>query len=97
MVPGEDGRPGDRHRAMDPRVQRQILSRVKAGIREKGYSPRTEEVYLGWARRFLRWTGGRPLAALGVEEVRRYLRYLGEERSLSAKTVSQAASALVFL
>lgn len=93
---GPEGRQGAPN-ASDPAWRRAILERVRAGIREKGYSHRTEEAYLGWARRFLRWAGDKPPAAVGHEDVRRYLRYLGEERSLSARTVSQAASALVFL
>ncbi len=83
-----------------PGIQAQrakILERVQARIRQKGYSPRTEEMYLSWARRFLREAGPRPPAALGVEDVNRYLRTLGEDAALSPSTVSQAASALAFL
>jgi len=72
----------------------EAMKRIQARIRAKGYSPRTEEAYLGWARRFLRWAGPRPPDGLGVEEVRRYLRHLGEERFLSPKTVHTYRSRL---
>jgi len=80
-----------------PAIRRTLLKRVRRAIHQKGYSPRTEEMYLSWGRRFLGHHPDRAPAALGVEDVNRFLRHLGEERSLSPKTVNQAASALAFL
>ncbi len=61
-----------------------------------GFSPRTRKVYLGYARRFARWIGT-PLQEAGLEEVRRYLVHLVEERGVSRSAHSQAVSALRFL
>jgi integron integrase len=92
---GEDSRAasGSRFRA----ARRELVERVRARIHQKGYSPRTEEMYVSWARRFLAFHRERSPGDLGVRDVNRYLRHLVEDRSLSPKTVNQAASALAFL
>ncbi len=66
-------------------------------MRTRHYSPRTEEAYLGWMRRFLRYRAGAPVRMLERAEAARYLSYLANERRLAAKSRNQAASALVFL
>ncbi len=66
-------------------------------LRTREYSPRTEESYLGWMRRFLRYTKRIPPVQLGRPDVERYLAYLANERRLAAKSRNLAASALIFL
>src|SRR5205809_27859 len=65
------------------------------GVRH--YSRRTEEAYVGWVRRFVRFCGMRHPADLGAEDVRRFLTSLATERVVAAATQNQAASSLVFL
>lgn len=91
------GSRGGQRRPDARKARRELVERVRARIHQKGYSPRTEEMYLSWARRFLAFHKDRSPASLGVQEVNRYLRHLAEDRSLSPKTVNQAASALAFL
>ncbi len=81
-----------------PSTQRHALLRqARRILRTREYSPRTEESYLGWMARFLRFTRDRPVAVLGRPDVERYLAYLANERRLAAKSRNLAASALVFL
>jgi len=74
-----------------------LLGRVRAALRLRHYSRRTEEAYVGWVRRFVRHCGMRHPADLGAEDVRRFLTSLATERVVAAATQNQAASALVFL
>jgi integron integrase len=60
-------------------------------------SRRTEQAYVGWIRRFVRFHGMRHPAQMGEVEIERYLTHLAEEGKVSASTQSQAASALIFL
>lgn len=74
-----------------------LLDRVRAEIRLRHYSIRTEETYVDWARRFILFHGKRHPAEMGAEEVRDFLSHLVSERNVSASTQSQAKSALLFL
>src|SRR2546428_12372392 len=73
-----------------------LLAQVRAVLRTKHYSPRTEESYVGWVRRFVRFHGLRHPAELGGAEVERFLSALAVEGRVSAATQNQAASALLF-
>lgn len=74
-----------------------LLDQVRAAIRVRGYSRRTETAYVGWIRRFVRFHGLRHPRELGEADVSRFLTYLAVERKVSASTQNQALSALLFL
>jgi integron integrase len=61
------------------------------------YSRRTEEAYVAWIRRFVRYHEMRHPSTLGVAGVERFLSMLAEDRHVSAATQNQALSALLFL
>jgi integron integrase len=63
----------------------------------KHYSLRTEEVYLGWIRRFVLAHGRRHPRELGAAEVERFLSGLATQGNVAASTQNQALSALLFL
>src|SRR5439155_4711703 len=74
-----------------------LLAQVRAVLRTKHYSPRTEESYVGWVRRFVRFHGLRHPAELGGAEVERFLSDLAVRGRVAASTQNQALSALLFL
>ncbi|HEY0591971.1 MAG TPA: integron integrase, partial [Thermoanaerobaculia bacterium] len=74
-----------------------LMDRVRAAIRARHYSRRTEEAYARWIKRFIFFHGTRHPAAMGVEEVNAFLTHLAVEGRVSASTQGQALSALVFL
>src|SRR5437773_8524851 len=73
-----------------------LLTLVRRAIRLRRYSRHTEEAYVAWVRRFVRFAGLRHPASLGEAEVERFLSSLAE-LGVSATTQNQAASALRFL
>jgi integron integrase len=77
--------------------QPKLLHRVRAAIRTKHYSRRTEEVYVGWVRRFVIFHALRHPTSLGAREVRAFLSHLATEENVAASTQNQALSALLFL
>ncbi len=81
----------------DPTSRPKLLPSVRAAIHLRHYSRRTEEAYVAWILRFIRYHGMRHPSALGVAEVERFLSMLAEERRVSAATQNQALSALLFL
>lgn len=74
-----------------------LLDRVRAEIRVRHYSIRTESTYVDWVRRFILFHHKRHPADMGAEEVGAFLSYLATERQVSASTQNQAKSALLFL
>lgn len=70
---------------------------MRAEIRLRHYSIRTEEAYVDWARRFILFHGKRHPADMGAEEIRDFLSHLASARNVSASTQNQAKSALLFL
>ncbi len=74
-----------------------ILDQLRMALRARHRSPRTEQAYVRWVRRFVQFHGLRHPAGMGVEEVNAFLTHLAVERRVSAPTQGQAASALRFL
>lgn len=74
-----------------------LLDRVRARLRVKHYSMRTETAYLGWVKRYIYFHGKRHPAKMGRSELEAFLSSLAVERNVSAATQNQALSALLFL
>jgi integron integrase len=74
-----------------------LLDRVREAIRLRHYSPRTEDAYVGWIRRFIFFHGVRHPAEMGAAEINQFLTDLAVNGHVSASTQNQAFSALLFL
>jgi len=74
-----------------------LLSDMRRALRLRHYSGRTEEAYLAWVRRFIRFCGMRHPRALGPSDVTRFLSSLAVDAQVSASTQNQALAAIVFL
>src|SRR3954469_9588469 len=85
--------PADQELPTPPR----LMDAVRDVGRRKHYSPRTEETYVHWIRRFIFFSGKRHPRELGQAEVTAFLNYLAREREVAAATQNQALSALLFL
>jgi integron integrase len=84
--------------SQSPRAGRpRLLDQVRAAIRTLHYSPRTEEAYVYWIRRFIFHNHLRHPAEMGPDEVRCFLSDLATTGRVSASTQNQALNALVFL
>lgn len=78
-----------------PKVR--LMDEVRARIRARHYSLRTEQAYVGWIRQFILANGMRHPRTLGGPEVEAFLTRLAVERRVAASTQNQALSALLFL
>lgn len=74
-----------------------LLEQVRARIRFKHYSIRTEQAYLDWIRRFIRHFDKKHPRDMGAKEVEEFLSHLAVAGRVSASTQNQAKSALLFL
>jgi integron integrase len=74
-----------------------LLDQVRDRIRFRHYSIRTEQAYVDWIKRFIRFHGKRHPASMGATEVELFLTDLAVVHDVSASTQNQAQSALLFL
>ncbi len=74
-----------------------LLDRVRQTIRTRHYSPRTEEAYVHWIRRYILFHGKKHPSTMGAPEISAFLTWLAVERQVSASTQNQALSAVLFL
>lgn len=74
-----------------------LLDQVRAAIRARHYSRRTERAYAYWIRRLIFATGLRHPSELGPDDVTRFLTSLAVDQRVSASTQNQALSAILFL
>lgn len=94
----DDGVGRDGPSAVLPPAAPRLLDCVRAVLRRKHYSLRTEEAYLDWIRRFVRFYGSkRHPATMAEADVATFLTHLAVEGKVAASTQNQALSALLFL
>ncbi len=82
--------------APDPAAPR-LLDQVRARIRVKHYSIRTEDQYVQWIKRYIYFHDKRHPHDMGAGEVEAFLSDLAVTGGVSASTQNQALSALLFL
>lgn len=74
-----------------------LLDQVRARIRVKHYSLRTEDQYVHWIKRFIYFHDKRHPREMGAPEVEAFLSDLAVNGRVAASTQNQALSALLFL
>ncbi len=90
-----DYRPNVTDRSVQPAVgttlppdapKPRLLDQVREAIRTRHYSPRTEEAYVGWIKRFIFYHNKRHPAEMGEQEIAQFLSSLASESHVSAST-----------
>lgn len=76
---------------------RKLLDQVRDAIRLKNYSIRTENSYVDWIERFIRFHQLRHPAEMNSPEIEAFLTWLAVEQTVAPSTQNQALSALLFL
>lgn len=82
---------------MTKEINSPFLAAVREAIRVRHYSRRTEDAYLDWTCRFIRFNGYRHPKEMGAPEVASFLTHLAVKRKVAASTQNQALNALSFL
>lgn len=77
--------------------QSPLLDRVRAAIRLRHYSIRTEEAYVRVVRSYILYHRKRHPGEMGAGEIREYLSHLATDRNVAASTQNVALAALLFL
>jgi site-specific recombinase XerD len=74
-----------------------LLDQVRAAIRVRNYSIRTEKSYVSWIRQYILFHDKKHPRDMGEREVSSFLSYLASQRNVAASTQNQALSAILFL
>lgn len=78
-------------------TQQKLVDQVRNAIRVKHYSPRTEEAYWNWIKRFIIFHNKRHPNDMAESEISSFLSDLAVNKRVSASTQNQALSAILFL
>jgi integron integrase len=73
------------------------LDRLAEALRARHYSPRTEQAYRHWVKRFIFFHNVRHPAEMAEPEINGFLTHLAVREKVSASTQTQALSALLFI
>jgi integron integrase len=87
--------PAMQRAAVDPLAA--LLDQAREALRVKHYAYSTEQSYLDWIKRFIRYHNQRHPSELGGAAVAAFLTHLAVEAHVSASTQNQALAALLFL
>ena len=74
-----------------------FIESIRAEIRLRGYSIRTEKTYLTWIKQFIHFIDKRHPKDVGAREVKAFLSWLANDRNVAVNTQKVALNALVFL
>lgn len=77
-------------------TQPKVMDQLRAALRSRHYSPRTEQAYTMWVRRFLHFHNLRHPAEMCDDEINEFVTHIAVEQKVSASTQTQALSALIF-
>ena len=78
-------------------IKTKLLNQLTNTIRAKHYSIRTEQAYVNWVNRFIRFNQKKHPERMGEPEITAFLNYLAVNRKVAASTQNQALSAILFL
>jgi integron integrase len=95
-VTTHEGPPIGGARTSAPRPPR-LIDQLVETLRARHYSLRTEQAYVLWVKRFIRFNRMRHPKDMGEAEVNTFLTHLAVDTKVSASTQNQALSALLFL
>ena len=89
-----------RVKRFDPELQDiygELLDKLVRTLRVRNYAARTEETYLMWIARFLRFYGDAEITGINEQSVRNFLEYLAIKKKVSPNTQKIALNSLAFL
>jgi hypothetical protein len=84
-------------RRPEPERRLRLLEQVRARLKTRHYSKRTEAAYCDWVRRFVLFHERRHPSTMGEPEIAEFLNDLAIVKNVSASTQNQALHALLFL
>lgn len=85
------------HHASGTGRKPKLLDQLGEALRSRHYSPRTEQTYRHWVRRYIFFHDVRHPSEMAEPEINAFLNHLAVREKVSASTQNQALCALLFL
>lgn len=76
---------------------KKLLDQYSEFLRNRHYSLRTEQTYIGWVRDYILYHKKRHPREMGVAEINEFITYLVNQKKVAASTQNQAISAILYL
>lgn len=76
---------------------KKLLDQYSEFLRNRHYSFRTEQTYVGWVRQYILYHNKRHPREMGVAEINEFITHLVNQKTVAASTQNQAISAILFL
>lgn len=80
-----------------PEKAKKLLDQYSEFIRNRHYSLRTEQTYVGWVREYILYHNKRHPREMGVAEINDFITHLVNQKKVAASTQNQAISAILYL
>ncbi len=77
--------------------QTELIEKLRAAVRRKHYSIRTEKSYVRWVERYIDFHEGKSPQEMGAAHITSFLTHLAVHSKVAAATQNQALNAVVFL
>jgi len=74
-----------------------LLDQVRNSLKQRNYSYRTEQTYVGWIKRFILYHNKRHPKEMGEKEIEEYLTYLAVQKKVAPATQNQALNSIIYL
>jgi hypothetical protein len=91
------GLPRNTQMAARSRRPSKLMSQLRYALRGRHYSPRTEDTYCLWVKRFIFFHRLRHPAEMGERQINEFLSHLAVKGRVSSSTQNQALRAILFL
>jgi len=74
-----------------------IFETTRLSMRKKGYSKRTQDLYIRWIKEYILYHGNINPTYMGVKEIELFKNYLTKVKRASLELKTQASQAIFFL
>ena len=78
-------------------MAKKLMEEIQDALRVQNYALKTEQQYMNWIRRYVRYFLPKHPSETGVDGVREYLTFLAVEGDIAPSTQNQCLAALLFL
>jgi len=87
----------DQNPQLSTSTKPKLLDQVREAIRTKHYSPKTEQAYIHWIKKYILFHNKRHPQEMAEKEINEFLTQLAIKEKISASTQNQALCAIMFL
>ncbi|MEM6580533.1 MAG: integron integrase [Pseudomonadota bacterium] len=84
-------------RQLIPEASTRFIHLFRKDMRDRGYAYKTEQTYVHWVKRYIRFHSKRHPRELGAEHISQFLSYLANRKNCSPATQRIALNALIYL